>query len=209
MELIDMNDIITLASPYSCIQPECLQELYDLVAGIQVPGAVVECGVANGGTAAVIWSAAGKERDLWLFDSFEGLPRPTVPDGGRAFSKYDYHIATHGSWCKGYSKHVEHIVGQVGDLDKVKIIPGWIENTLPEYAAQIGKIAVLHIDVDFYEPTRCALEWLHHLVVEGGLVVVDDYSYWPGCKTAVDEYLGGRGLTLMPMLGAPVYWRVG
>lgn len=204
-----MNNIITLASPYSCIQPECLQELHDLVAGIQAPGAVVECGVANGGAAAVIWSAAGIERELWLFDSFEGLPRPTLPDGGRAFSKHDYHIATHGSWCKGFPARVEQIVGQIGYLDKVKIIPGWIENTLPEYEAQIGRIAVLHIDVDFYEPTLCALEWLHPLVVDGGLIVVDDYSYWPGCKTAVDEYLSGRGIAPIAMVGAPVYWRLG
>ena len=63
--------------------------LYKLVQQVNkmgLPGDIVECGVWNGGSAAIMGVAAQsshnyKNRRLWLFDSFEGLPRPTEKDG--------------------------------------------------------------------------------------------------------------------------------
>lgn len=202
--------IVELAKPYSMLPRGGLMDLYQLVHGLEAPGTVVECGVANGGAAAVIWAAAGTGRELWLFDSFEGLPRPTEPDGGRAFSKYEYRMKTFGEWCKGDQAKVWETLLLVGkdNIEKVKIVPGWIEETLPIVNRATKSIAVLHIDVDFYEPTKCALTWLAPLVAPGGLIIVDDYEAWTGCRKAIDEWVSENGITFTHMPGSPVYWRI-
>jgi O-methyltransferase len=160
-----------------------------------IPGAVVECGVANGGSAAVLWHAAGKKRHLWMFDSFEGLPEPTAEDGGRAMSQWvSRHVAPDG-WCKGSFKMVKEVLNLAQVPGKnIHIIPGWISETLPTCIPNIKYIAVLHVDVDWYRPTMDTLKWLYPLVVPGGIVIVDDYDAWPGCRLAVDEFQKANGI---------------
>ena len=200
--------MIETVKRYSMLQRSALQDLYDYASITRdLPGCVVECGVANGGSAAVLWAAAGVERTLWLFDSFQGLPRPTEPDGGRAYAQHDYRSKLPEGWCRGDINNVQAVVSMVGSLNNVEIVPGWLAETLPEAFLRIGPIAALHIDVDFYEPTLAALSWLHPLVVTGGAVVVDDYSAWEGCKKAVDEFLQTVMVDDYHQIGSPVYWR--
>jgi Macrocin-O-methyltransferase (TylF) len=45
----------------------------------QLPGALVDCGTYNGGSTALLAAGAPK-RNVWAFDSFEGLPAPSVRD---------------------------------------------------------------------------------------------------------------------------------
>lgn len=208
---MNAHEAVDLARPYSMLPRGGLLDLYELVSTVsaETPGSVIECGVANGGAAAVIWAAAGTQRELWLFDSFEGLPKPTEPDGARAFSKYEYKMKTAGEWCKGDQAKVWEVLLLMSrdDIEKVKVVPGWIEETLPAANRATKPIAILHIDVDFYEPTKCALEFLYPLVAPGGLIIVDDYEAWQGCKKAVDEFIADNGLIFIHMAGSPVYWR--
>lgn len=204
---MNASEVVDICKPYSGLPREGLLDLYRLIYGLKAPGAVVECGVQNGGAGALCWAAAGIERDLWLFDSFQGLPRPTEPDGGRAFSKYAAKLQKGEGWCVGTVQNVNEVTAKVGGLARVHIVPGWVEDTLPDRHAEIGAIAVLHIDVDFYSPTQCALAWLYEQMSPGGLVIVDDYHCWEGCKKAVDEFTGEHGLTFAQMYGSPVYWR--
>jgi hypothetical protein len=74
---------------------------------------------------------------------------------------------------------------------EVHVVKGWFEDTLR--TAATGPIAVLHLDGDWYESTRTILDALYGRVVAGGFVVVDDYGHWPGCRRAVDEFLGRTG----------------
>jgi hypothetical protein len=60
---------------------------------------------------------------------------------------------------------------------------------LPQIRNRIGPIALLRLDGDWYDSTRCCLEILYESVVSGGVVIIDDYGHWKGCKTAVDEFL--------------------
>ena len=70
-------------APYTLVSREKLAALCRLVATLdreRIPGAIVECGVFKGGAAAVMaYQTSG--RDLYLFDSFEGLPPPGDRDG--------------------------------------------------------------------------------------------------------------------------------
>lgn len=166
----------------------------------KVGGCLVECGVARGGCSALMLMASFYEGGLggrvaWLFDSFEGLPEPTTQDGalrkpqGKDRSSWD--LAK--GYCLGTQEEVEDLLfSQFGfDKSKIHLVKGWFQDTLPRYREQIGDIAVLRIDGDWYESTRRCLENLYDNVVKGGYIIIDDYAL-VGCQKAVDEFFTGE-----------------
>jgi len=53
---------------------------------------------------------------------------------------------------------------------------------------QPEKISLLRLDTDFYESTKSELEILYPKLVVGGIILIDDYGHWKGCRKAVDDY---------------------
>jgi len=168
-----------------------------------VPGSLVECGVWRGGSAAVMALAArsaGQDRALHLFDSFEGLPEPTEIDEAKAI---DYSGGRAGGKlssidrCKAGLEEVRgFLFGQLGlDPARVHFHVGWFQDTLPADAPTLGPIALLRLDGDWYESTAVCLEHLYPLLSPGGIIVLDDYFAWAGCKKATDEYRAKHGIT--------------
>ncbi len=182
---------IAKVKPYTMMSWLRLASLYDLAKEIgknEVEGCVVECGVWNGGSGAMLGSVSrlfGTDRDLWLFDSFAGLPEPTGHDVAITGKKGKAGAA------RGSESLVKEVCFKVMRLfpSKVHIVKGWFQNTIPNVSPQIGSIAVLHLDCDWYESVTYCLDALYDKVVKGGIVVVDDYGYFQGCKKAVDEFL--------------------
>jgi O-methyltransferase len=165
-------------------------------AGLE--GALVECGTWRGGSVGMMALAhqAGSQptRAIHLFDSFEGLPEPTAADGNKAI---DYSSGrTSGSLqsigrCEGPLEDnkdlLERRIGYPSDLLRYHV--GWFQDTVAKAAPSIGPIAMLRLDGDWYESTKVCLDALEPLVVPGGVIVIDDYGHWEGCRRAVDEYL--------------------
>jgi hypothetical protein len=157
----------------------------------RLDGDLVECGCARGGSAALMaltLRRLGQRRDLWLFDTFEGLPAPTADDP-------DYEIAElfTGS-CRGQLDEVRELFGRYEVADGVQFVKGLFQDTLP--LSRLDRIALLHIDGDWYESVRVCLETLYDKVVPGGIIQFDDYGYWKGARKAVDEFLARRGTNL-------------
>lgn len=158
-----------------------------------IAGDFVECGVWKGGAVgmmALAHRAGGGEasRVIHLFDSFEGLPAPRAEVDGAAAARY-------AGECVGtLGENRELLEGRIGyPAQLLRYHVGWFEATVPAAAPGIGGIALLRLDGDWYESTRVCLESLYPKVVPGGVVVVDDYGHWQGCRQAVDEYLAGLG----------------
>jgi len=183
----------------------------------KIAGAIVECGVWKGGCAGAMGAAASLAatgRKLWLFDSFEGLPEPTETDGGVAASyasgRSDGRLLTIGE-CVGPLGDVRTLLFEKLQLpeDRADIRVGWFQDTIPAAACEIGPIAVLRLDGDWYESTRICLEHLYPAVAAGGYVIIDDYGYWEGCRKATDEYLTAQrvAVDLIPIDGCGVYFR--
>jgi len=177
---------------YTMLGADRLKKLYELVGSVTaegVPGDIVECGVAFGGSAAVMAHSLrchGARRTIWLLDSFEGLPRPTREDGELAASHYRI------GWCKGDAAVAQDMLTRFGlPAGDARVVPGWFEDTLP--TADITEISLLHIDADLYASVRLCLEVLYDRISHGGYLVVDDYGSWPGCRGAVDEFFERRG----------------
>ncbi|NQT04491.1 MAG: class I SAM-dependent methyltransferase [Dehalococcoidia bacterium] len=157
-----------------------------------IPGNIVECGVRNGGSSAVMASVFRKSslcRDMWLFDSFEGLPEPTAEDGYKAQTEY------HEGKCLGSVDAVKEILNQLSiPENRVHIIEGWFEETFP--SVKTNKVALLHIDADWYESVKLCLEKFYDSVCPGGFIALDDYGHWEGCRRATDEFLKKRSLDI-------------
>jgi len=152
-----------------------------------IPGDLVECGCALGGSAALMaltLRQLGASRDLWLFDTFEGLPAPTAGDP-------DFEIANlHAGSCLGTIDEVGHLFAELQIDDGVRFVKGLFQETLP--TAPVSTIALLHIDGDWYESVKACLDNLYDKVVPGGIIQFDDYGFWKGARRAVDEFLDSR-----------------
>ena len=182
---------IQMVRGYTALLPLRLASLHQLfreIDTLSVPGDVVECGVYNGGSAALMASVCTRSplnRSVWLFDSFEGLPEPTEKDGDKARAC--------GWWCHGDLSKVRTIFQKLGVPEScIHIVKGWFQDTFP--SVRTGDIALLHIDADWYESVKLCLERFYDSVQPGGFVVIDDYGHWEGCKKATDEFLRNRSL---------------
>jgi len=187
--------IIWSAKPYTMIEYPRLASAYDILfeAGRynKIEGSIVECGCWNGGYAALMNAVSeqcGEKRNVWLFDSFEGLPKPGEQDVTVRGKKGQLGAA------KADVRLVKKVFSEV-EKDRLHIVEGWFQETFPKVTPQMGCIAYLHLDCDFYESTKYCLEQLFPMLSRGAVVLIDDYSYYLGCKKAVDEFLEKEGIS--------------
>lgn len=189
--------------PFTMVGRGALVDLGRMVRAVltfDIPGDLVECGVWRGGAsflmADLLRRAEATDRKVWLFDSFEGLPPPRPVDGPAALAYVqntdspDYYDN-----CRASLEEVRRTAAELGVAAYTEVIKGWFEQTLPLFRERLGPIAILRIDGDWYSSVRCCLENLLDQVVEGGLVVVDDYYAFDGCRLAVHEFFSERQLT--------------
>lgn len=168
-----------------------LQSLHRAVRYIEknnIPGDIVECGVAYGGSAALMaLSSTGHARNLWMFDTFQGLPQPSPENP-------DHPIAS--AYAGAFRASLEEVRAsfrKLGIDGHVIMVQGLFEETLP--GCGIKSIALLHVDGDWYESVRATLEHLYDRVSPGGIVQFDDYGHWAGARRAIDEFIKERGIT--------------
>jgi len=181
---------------------ERLVTLYQQVVYLernQLPGALVECGVWRGGAAAMMALAnlaeGSERRILPLFDSFQGMPEPDLAHDGEealrwAGQRGDGSLVSTGVNVASPEEVKSLIIDRIGyPASSVAIHPGWFQDTLPVARPQIGPIALLRVDADWYESTLVVLDHLFDLVIPRGVVVLDDYGAFEGSRRATDEFL--------------------
>jgi len=187
------KDVYPLVCGHTLLRYETLRSLYGAVHYLikrGVRGNAVECGVARGGsgaTVAIALNEADPSRQVFLFDTFEGLPSPTRED-----PDYERAVQKTGK-CRGELEVVDNLFRGLR-LRNYLLVKGLFQETLP--LADTGKISLLHLDGDWYESTKVCLENLWDRVCEGGIVQIDDYGEWRGCKKAVDEFFSVRALDI-------------
>lgn len=172
---------------------------------VDVPGSIVECGVFQGNSLMSfakfleIFCPGDRLRKVIGFDTFKGFASTHEHDHASIFAEH----AKKGGWSSEKFKpaldeliEIFHKEQFVPHNPRVELIEGDISKTLPEYVNQHPglRISLLHIDVDLFEPSYVALQYLYPKVVSGGIVVLDDYamSIWPGGSQAVEQYFGDK-----------------
>jgi O-methyltransferase len=208
---------VAMVGAFTMLPRDRLVSLYDQVAQCEkagVAGAFVECGVWKGGSVGLMALASrninkSTPRDLHLFDSFQDIcePNPDV-DGSLAIKEIGYipepangHIKPVKGFYDGVGGH-----GTLADckallesrvrypVNRLHYHVGWFQDVLPLDQGDIGPIAILRLDGDWYASTKVCLDYLYDQVVPGGFVIVDDYGVYEGCKRAVDEFMQVRGI---------------
>lgn len=164
----------------------------------KIPGAFVECGVWRGGSAMVaalkLIEMGDQSRDLFLYDTFEGMSEPTdadvMFDGTSAkelLNPNEKKEDLANYWCFATDHTVRANVLSTGyPGEKVHLIKGKVEETIP--AQMPSQISILRLDTDWFESTAHELEHLYPLLAPNGVLIIDDYGHWAGARKAVDEY---------------------
>lgn len=198
--------LIRWVGPYTMTSPERISALSDAVRYIvenRIPGAFVECGVWRGGSAMVMGRVLEqlgvRDRDLFLFDTFAGMTAPSTVDvdiyGSTAAHVLGASAKREGDrgdmWCIASQEDVAANLRLSGyPMERIHLVAGAVEDTLPGRAPT--EIALLRLDTDWYASTKHELEVLYPRLVSGGILIVDDYGHWAGCRQAVDEYFAAN-----------------
>jgi hypothetical protein len=176
-----------------------------------VPGDLCEFGVAQGATSRLLArellaDPRGAGRRFWLFDSFEGLPKPSEKD---VLIDDIFRLGSMDAYAGTMRCPRELVESKLAEAtlpaERYRIKAGWVDRTLAE-APLPERVAFAYVDFDFYEPIKVALDWLDPRMPVGATIVVDDYGFFSqGAQTAVDEFVaaqGGRWSLALPVEAA-------
>jgi len=202
-------DTYLKVKPYTMTTPERIASLCNAVNYLvknNIEGDFVECGVWRGGStmAAIdtLQKAGDKSREIYLFDTYEGMSEPTEHDkvitGTAAIELLNSSNREDATsvWCYSALDEVQKNVGSLKyPSNQVHYIKGKVEDTIPQTLPK--KIALLRLDTDWYESTAHELKYLYPLLVPGGVIIIDDYGNWEGARKAVDEYIAAEKLPLL------------
>jgi hypothetical protein len=178
----------------------------DYLVKNKIPGDIVECGVWKGGSMMLVAKRLLQLNDgnraLFLFDTFEGMSEPDERDVNSVDNKTAQELLNkekkldgNNVWCYSSLEEVKSNLRKTNySSEKIFYFKGKVEQTLPE--PSIGNIALLRLDTDWYESTKHELEVLYDKVVEGGVLIIDDYGHWSGSRKAVDEFIKKRKLRI-------------
>ncbi|MFT9427563.1 MAG: TylF/MycF/NovP-related O-methyltransferase, partial [Sporolactobacillus sp.] len=164
-----------------------------------LPGAFIECGVFKGASFCqfamfreILDNASSKQ--LIGFDIFDKFPE-TEFDG----DKESRNTFINSAGIESISKtQLEDVLQHKGAYKNVELIKGDITLTVPDYLKSHPelKISLLNLDTDIYEPAVTILENLYPRLVNGGILIIDDYGVFPGEPKAVDEYFQNNNVII-------------
>jgi O-methyltransferase len=205
--LADLSDgdrgILARVAPFTMTGPERRASLIgavDHVVRHGIAGAAVECGVWRGGSmmavALALLARGDASRELFLYDTFEGMSEPTELDRGLGGESARAQLDRSGRdalvWAVAGLDDVRANLWSTGyPRERIHLVRGRVEDTIP--ATLPGPIALLRLDTDWYESTRHELEHLYPLLAPHGVLIIDDYGHWQGARRAVDEYFAASG----------------
>jgi glycosyltransferase involved in cell wall biosynthesis/ubiquinone/menaquinone biosynthesis C-methylase UbiE len=185
--------MLNTVRPFTRLNFKRAKSLYTLALRIcqeNIPGNFVECGVAAGGStmllALVVQKHSKIPRKVFAFDTFTGMPDPGEADAANGVPADDTGWGT--GTCAAPEEFVQAKCRQLGVGDLVETRKGLFDATLPKHRSEIGQVALLHMDADWYSSTMTILDNLFDQLNDRALIQIDDYGAWDGCKKAILDY---------------------
>jgi hypothetical protein len=186
-----------------------IQTLYSIqyIVDNNVEGDIIEIGVWKGGCVMLMLGKLLQlgitDRRVHLYDTFTGMTEPGKLDVDPHGNHASVHWDTGSCYCS-YDAVYNNIQSVGYPMDLISFHVGDIRNvdvsTVPE------KIAVLRLDNDWHELYKFELPIFEPKVTVNGIITIDDYGWWSGCKIAVDEYNKDKDVQYVPIANETVYW---
>lgn len=206
----EFQELYDLCRPFTMTSTERMYSLYKAVNYIlqnNISGDFVECGVWKGGSALFIAKMLADknvtDRKVILYDTFEGMSEPTENDkdiAGEAATTLLQNTSIEiqdSIWCYSSFEEVKQNLSLSGLTEEnIIMIKGKVENTIPTQLPT-KLISLLRLDTDWYESTKHELNHLYPLLNNNGVLIIDDYGHWDGCRKAVDEYVSANKLSIL------------
>jgi len=185
----DLKNLLKDLSGTSLV--EGLKILDSLNKTIEIDGDICEFGVAQGKTSKLIaYFIKETNKKLFLFDSFQGLPKPSEKDQ----LKDDIYNLGNMKRYQGKMSYAENkVINELKSInfnnDKLIINKGFF-NEVSKINMKLPKtVSFAYLDFDFYQPTLDGLNYLNNVLNVGGIIIVDDYDFFStGVKTSVEEW---------------------
>ena len=137
------------------------------------------------------------KRKIYGYDTFEGMPEPSIQDGVKINQVYQNFKNRNEPWTKASLDDVKNSSKKLFlDTEDFNFIKGMVENTLKDKKNLPNKISLLRLDTDLYESTKIELNILYPLLVDNGVLIIDDYGDFPGCRKAVDDYFSDKNILM-------------
>lgn len=206
--------ILERVLPFTMTGPARIQALVDAVRYCvrrDIPGAFAECGVWRGGSVMAMLLTLRElgieNREVHLYDTFEGMTAPTEHDVSPLdppASETWKQARSSGErpWADLFSPDVFNledvrraVLGTGYPAERIHFVQGPVEQTLTEHVPE--QLALLRLDTDWYESTKAEMDHLYPRLVEGGVLIVDDYGHWEGARRAVEEHFAAHGNSLL------------
>ena len=182
----------------------------EYIARNNIPGDIIECGVYRGRhvlmMALTLKLLGIGDRRLFLYDTFAGMTKPSEFDAkvSRDMSAEANMTRWHNMQEDGYNKRCycdveevkKHVYSSGYPVEQFHFVVGDVLRTVPNDLHV--QIAILRLDTDWYELTKHELKHLYDLIHPEGVLIIDDYGSWAGCRKAVHEFYAER--QLHPML---------
>jgi O-methyltransferase len=152
---------------YTCLEYAHLAE---------VKGDYLEFGMWKGGSMIAAYHLAKRFdslRDMrfYGFDSFQGMPSVTL-------NQTEADAFPPGTFAAGLDEVRQNLIAAKVNMSRVELIPGWYSDTLNVATQQrlpLRAAAVVNIDCDVYESTVAVLAFIEHYLVDGSVLIFDDW----------------------------------
>ncbi len=177
---------------YSMSSKERLYNLYDILDYVKknnIKGDIVEVGVYKGANIAFCRKFSNKK--ILGFDTFEGHPEPNTKEKDIWGINQNKLFKKKKNWCKVNINSVIKNIKKLSGFKNIRLIKGKFQDQ-KIHIKKIQKIAILIIDVDWFEPTYYALQSFYKKISKYGFLIVDDYGHHSGSKLAVDLYFKNK-----------------
>lgn len=188
-----VREAIDIAQPYSKCPRNRLCVMAGAIATLDekgIDGDIVECGVWRGG-GVILARLLSPRRTIWLYDTFNGMANRSKHD-----VSYKGFIMREGKSAVSVGQVIANLnATKTLNSAFLRVVVGLVENTLTFAENVPQKIALLHLDTDWYHSTKKELEVLWPRLRPSGVMIVDDYGHWKGARKAVDEYFSLQRLS--------------
>lgn len=147
------------------------RDLLDMLDEKQVAGTVVEFGVAAGSWLNIILDHMDQKgicRQVYGFDSFEGLPEPDQQHDGNAWRK--------GQYANPFDTVQKAL--RLSERKHLHLLKGWFFDSFNTPEAQnVKEIAFAKVDCDLYGPAVECLDFITDRLSDGAILMFDDWTH--------------------------------